>query len=634
MDGSGTGTVGAIERDFDAESTVSAKGKLWRSRRVAAVAFFLVFVLSAGYTYWCLHTGWLPEDDGTLAQAAVRVLNGQLPHRDFFENYTGGLSCIHALAFKLGGINLMSLRYCVLVFFLAWVLAVLYIATRFASPIPSAGIALLAAAWSLPQYPSAMASWYNLFFAGFGAAALLRYVEVRKSRWLFLAGVFGGASFLIKITGLYYVAAVLLFLVFREQELSSMSEDEPGGPSTLYSGFAIASLTLFLASIVLFMRHQFDQREFVHFVLPAGALVLLLIFRERTLRAHGSAARFGALFQMILPFLAGVVLPIAAFLVPYARSHSVGIFFYNVFGLVQARADSLGLIRPTPPRFVLWAAVPLLLLAVGACWKRAARPVMSFGVPLVLAAMLIDPMPFAAYYTWFTVKVLTPLIVVLGAAILFFRPSLADALTPIRRQQVLLLLALATMCSLVQFPFPAPIYFCYTAAMTALAIFAVMSTRKQPASPYILGAVMVFYLLFGVIRLQPIRVYAHWAFAEPPEVRTLNLPRAAGLKVERAELYENLTRLVQQHSRGGAMIATPECPEVYFLTGVKSAINNDQGVGPDELLRTLHLSSVNVVVINSRSNFSDWTITPQVNRELADLFPHTEKVGKYQVYWR
>ncbi len=111
----------------------------------------------------------------------------------------------------------MSLRFCVFLFFLAWLPAVYYIALRFTSAVAAGAITLLAVAWSYPNYPAAMPSWYNLFFATFGAAALLRYLEVRTRRWLFVAGVCGGVSILIKVIGAYYIAGALLFLAFLEQ---------------------------------------------------------------------------------------------------------------------------------------------------------------------------------------------------------------------------------------------------------------------------------------------------------------------------------------------------------------------------------------------------------------------------------
>ncbi|HUB28036.1 MAG TPA: hypothetical protein VL967_00005, partial [Terracidiphilus sp.] len=106
--------------------------------------------------------GWVPADDGTLGQSAVRVLQGQLPHRDYAEIYTGGLSMLHALAFRVLGVNLMTLRVCVFLFFLLWLPAVYYIALRFTSPLGAGLTTLLAVSWSFPNYPAAMPSWYNL----------------------------------------------------------------------------------------------------------------------------------------------------------------------------------------------------------------------------------------------------------------------------------------------------------------------------------------------------------------------------------------------------------------------------------------------------------------------------------------
>jgi hypothetical protein len=172
-----------------APNLLSNKSESWVSMAVLAA----VMLIAGTYTALHIGKGWVPADDGTLSQSALRVMHGQLPHRDFGEIYSGGLSFIHALAFRVFGVNLMSLRFCVFIFFLAWLPAVYYIALRFLSPVSAGFITLLAVSWSYPNYPAAMPSWYNLFLATFGAAALLRYLDVRKRRWLFVAGVCGGA---------------------------------------------------------------------------------------------------------------------------------------------------------------------------------------------------------------------------------------------------------------------------------------------------------------------------------------------------------------------------------------------------------------------------------------------------------
>ena len=55
--------------------------------------------------------GWIPHDEGMLGQSAERVLTGEVPHVDYEEPYTGGLSLMHALVFRLAGIDLIFPRW-------------------------------------------------------------------------------------------------------------------------------------------------------------------------------------------------------------------------------------------------------------------------------------------------------------------------------------------------------------------------------------------------------------------------------------------------------------------------------------------------------------------------------------------
>ncbi len=73
-------------------------------------------------------------------------------------------------------------------------------------------VTLLAAAWSVPQYPCPIASWYMLYFVTFATAALFCYIETRHRRWIFAAGLFAGIVILFKVTGIYPVAAGIFFL--------------------------------------------------------------------------------------------------------------------------------------------------------------------------------------------------------------------------------------------------------------------------------------------------------------------------------------------------------------------------------------------------------------------------------------
>jgi Dolichyl-phosphate-mannose-protein mannosyltransferase len=343
-------TLSVEIKPTDASRTIRLareSGQDWLIRWFVLAA---VLLISGVYVSAHLRNGWVPADEGTLAQSALRTMEGQLPHRDFAEIYTGGLSLVHALAFRVFGVTLMSLRICVFLFFLAWLPAFYSIAVRFTSSISAGFITLLAVAWSYPNYPAAMPSWYNLFFATFGAAALLRYLEVRKARWLFIAGVCGGVSILIKVIGAYYVAGALLFLVFVEQEEHESGDawgpGERKGSNIAYRVFSATALFLFLAALLCLLRTRLRAGEIYDFVLPAAALVGLILVSETGVRNQAWTVRFRALFRLVVPFLVGVLTPVVIFLVPYARTGSVSTIFSGAASSAANAVTDLGRIRP------------------------------------------------------------------------------------------------------------------------------------------------------------------------------------------------------------------------------------------------------------------------------------------------
>src|SRR5205809_6986224 len=85
------------------------------------IFLIIIWILSAAYVFTFVDRGWIPHDDGSLAQMAERVLGGELPHRDFDEIYTGGVSFQYAVAFKILALKLLSLRIVIFLFFLDFV---------------------------------------------------------------------------------------------------------------------------------------------------------------------------------------------------------------------------------------------------------------------------------------------------------------------------------------------------------------------------------------------------------------------------------------------------------------------------------------------------------------------------------
>ena len=209
---------------------------------------YLLWGAALTYVLSFLDRGWLPSDEGTLAQAAERVLLGELPHRDFDGMYSGGLELFHALAFKLFGTQLISLRMAIFAVFLPTVPLLYRMGRRLGGPISASVAVLLAVAWGLPNYMSAMPSWYNLFLAIYGTAALFEFMEDGRKPWLLAAGLAVGLSIAVKTVGLYLLAAVLLTLIVHEQRLAASEaadSDEAPPHGRAFAVFVLCGLGLF-----------------------------------------------------------------------------------------------------------------------------------------------------------------------------------------------------------------------------------------------------------------------------------------------------------------------------------------------------------------------------------------------------
>lgn len=588
-----------------------------------------VWLIAAVYVGLRIGRGWVPADDGTLGQSALRVLQGQLPHRDFTEIYTGGLSLIHALAFRVLGVNLMSLRICVFLFFLAWIPAVYFIALRFTSVLGAGLTTLVAVSWSFPNYPAAMPSWYNLFFATFGAAALLRYLDVRTRRWLFVAGVCGGASILIKVIGAYYVAGVLLFLTFLEQ--SDERDEETGRNGWVYRGFSVSALLVFLGTLIYVMRTRLALGEFYHFVLPSAAVVGLILLGERKVAA-GAGVRFGGLLRSVIPFGCGVLTPIVIFLTPYAASEALGSFISGVTSSVASRASGMAVIRPAPVQYAVFVLPLVGLLAAAMYWHKFQGRVVggAFGVAAVVIAVRATHSVSILSGVWFSAVMLTPVVVIAGAVAVFAMSRRSDP-SKLRLQQVMLLTSLAATCSLVQYPFAAPIYLCYSLPLTLLALTAIVAASKKQPGTYVLTAVAGLYLVFGVATLVPMQLaeLTH----EVGRMDRLQLARG-GIQIENERVFEDLIHFLQAHAPNGLLYAGNDCPELYFLSGLKNVTRDDAGAPPEEVLRALQSSDVKVVVINEAPFFPVGQMNPALRAEVERKFPHHAPAWIFQVFWR
>jgi len=607
------------------------------------VVLLITWLIGGVYAGSYLKRGWVPHDEGAFAQSADRVLHGELPHRDYTEIYTGGLAYLNALAFRCFGENFGTLRMVLFVFFLLWLPVFYWIVSRLVCDWHAAGITLLAVAWSLPNYSAAVPSWYNLFFSTFGLAALLSYLDKRSSRRLFVAGLCGGLSLLAKSTALYYGAAALLFFLFYEQNLSS-SRASPERPRRfLYTSFVAFSMAVFVAALGVLVWPHASAERFLNFVFPSAMLATLVLVREERSMGRPNGERFLDLLRMCIPFGIGFLVPVFAFLLLYIRGNAFHAVVSGVFVVPSKRVWGAFM---DPPDIVTIAPSLCLagVLAFGAWLRSTARWILVIVAGTAIAYYLISSAHDAANYraAWHAAYWLTPLLSLIGGFILW--RGIRGAATfedSLGQQQLFLILAVGSLCSLVQYPFSAQIYFCYIAPLVILGAVAILVHFPSIPRP-LLALVFAGFFLFAVLRVTPPFIYAMGLYDQPdPETQVLDLPRAGNLRIEprSVEIYKRLIPLIQLHAGAGEIYAAPDCPEVYFLSGYRNPtpalfdfFEDDHGRS-ERVLRLVDSRPIRVVVINNDPSFSS-ALPDELEDALSDRFPEKESVGDFEVYWR
>ena len=380
-----------------------------------------------------------------------------------------------------------------------------------------------------------MPSWYNLFFATFGLVSILRYIEAGSRRWLFIAGLCGGLSFLCKVTGLYFVAGVLLFLVFREQAAPA-NRSSRTTETVLYRIFLVSSLFLYEAFLVILLRRAYTVKTFLYFFLPGLAIGAAIVWNEFFL-VEARSRRFAFLFRELAPFAAGVALPVLVFLVPNFLTGSLFQFVQDVFVLPGRRFTYASTPPPGGYKVAILAVVANLVMIVavffaGTRIRTALGLLTLIGTPVILLIARVKPIIYFA--VWHTIWFLVPIVMVLGV-VLVLRQSMQRRMDAVRQQQIFLVLSVAATCNLIQFPFIAPIYLCFVAPLVILAVTALISRLENPPR-LLVAAAFCFYLLYAMLEVTPGFVYAMGHYYSPDgQSAKFTLPRAGGLRVSPGE---------------------------------------------------------------------------------------------------
>lgn len=598
------------------------------------VVLLVVCVFGVAYESYFLFRGWFPWDEGALAESASRVLDGQLPHRDFAEIYTGGLSYLHAFAFLLFGEKLASMRIVLFAFFVVWVPVLYALARRFATPAVAGACVAACIAWSVPNYSASMPSWYNLFFATFALACLFRYFDKRSARWLVAAGLACGLSVTVKSTGIYAVVALFLVLLFDEQV---RAESKMVGRRGSYLALVLVCSGAAMAFVVVLLHRRLGASEAANFLVPATCVAAFLIWNEVRVHRVGASARFRSLLGPVGSFGLGLALPLVFFVAPYVASNSLSSLLHGLIVEPTARLQFAAIRPPTLSSIPISILVLIAFIGLGYAISRPELVVRLAGTGLLAIWFVLTGTTDGSKTTWTAVRdaslLLVPVGVVLLAAVIRSRGS--NPTENVRRFAPLALFAFAT---LIQFPFSTPIYFCYVAPLVFLAALAVATYWRAVFSPGALVALFLFLAAFGVMRMNPVFFGGRATIGEGAPLR---LARSGPLRVfpPDSRLYQRVVARIRETATSRYIYAGPDAPELYFLADRENPTRAtfeffERGPRQDsELLRTLDHRGVSLVALNLRPRFSP-RLDATLMAALAARYPHHERIGHFELRWR
>lgn len=602
------------------------------------LVFWCAFVVCCWYLWPCVFRGWYSHDEGLLAHCADRVLQGELPHRDFDDTYTGGLSFLHAAAFHFLGRSLASIRIIFLVAVLCWIPVCYSLARQFSGAGAAALVTVCCLTWGPPNYFASLPSWYNLFCAMGGTLCLIRYSEKRERFWLLLAGLLGGCSITIKIIGLYFLAAGCFTIWWIEQineERESVATKTRLWRSSVVAWGLAAALT---GLLVLVIRRRLGFAELAQFVVPATIMAIQPGIAE--LRGFGNLGlqRLTRTMVSLVWFGTGACLPVILFLTPYALSQSLPDLWQGVFVLPQLRLEHASRGLPDS-RTLLWGLPLLLFVSFEGFRPRRLVPhslggvFIASGVGAITFFSTFDPQCYLQI--WFAISNSLPWVIIWAA---------------IRQQQTLrscpryvlplFAIAMATAIqSLVQFPFAGHVYFLYVAPMVILTAFAAAAgpegKLELPMSVMLILAVALITLRFTTVPLNfgfrtndPKDPYLYWAH---PKVKLW-------LKEYDVRQFALLQDMLQRNTASEEMIfATPDCPEIYFFADRRNATrtmfdffeSTDGRVS--RLVKMLEEKKISIVVINRFPLFSP-EVEPEFIQYLQRRYTHRRSIGRFYVY--
>jgi len=482
---------------------------------VTAVVFSTAMLISLAILLHFHDRFWWGPDEGAYAHVAERILQGEVLNGTVQDIHMGYVNFTNALALYVFGLDLVSLRYPLVVMTLIQCgLAFWWLSGR--GHLVAFTAALVMSSLTLVQFLNPTAHWYALFLCML-TIALLSTEQRTRERTLELLGFLVVTLFLFRqLSGIFVAMGVLTFLLLQDQRTEHR-----------HRALLARVLTLLMLGGLLFYLTK--KTDLTAALLFGSGPVLLLVYvgtitRMEDRRLAGSLLRMG---------LGGLI---ASFpLIAYHWMHG---------SLTSWWADTvLSALRLTEMPFVDKPNY----LGFGFMGLARALDGESFGT--VVNGLF-----------WMVLPLLPSMLALSMLAMLRQGCSVGRAALPV----------IAAFFALVSVHYQIPIYLFYTTALTATALL-FLTAQDGRFSRLATVCFCVTLSLIGLVYQAGQPLSRDWigtleGHTDTPMAPS-GLPHASlVLTEEDGALYRHLVEIIATRSSAGDYILTlPSNPELYFI---------------------------------------------------------------------
>lgn len=213
--------------------------------RVGKWAAFLVAASLNMWLLWHLHDRyWYPTDDGLYAHVAHRLLNGEVLNLDIQDIHPGYIHFLHAVAFRIFGLDLVSLRYPLMIAAFVQACAVFFLLRRH-GPVLAIFGSMAATALGVVQFVDPTSNWYSLSLCTVLACWMVWLPAGHPARLVGAGVLLGTLTMFRHLSGVWVAMAVLVLAMLERSS-------DGRGPSLLFArGLLLTMLTALVGYLIL-----------------------------------------------------------------------------------------------------------------------------------------------------------------------------------------------------------------------------------------------------------------------------------------------------------------------------------------------------------------------------------------------